>query len=48
MPPNPISVLSAHGTQCRRANPVMPSSQAGQLSINFALAAFDAWYSYIG
>jgi len=32
--------------KCREANPVMPSSQAGQLSINFALAAFDAWYSY--
>jgi hypothetical protein len=32
--------------RCREAKPVMPSSQAGQLSINFALAAFDAWYRY--
>jgi hypothetical protein len=32
--------------KCREANPVMPSSQAGQLSVNFALVAYDAWYSY--
>jgi hypothetical protein len=32
--------------KCREANPVMPSSQAGQLSVNFALVAFDAGYSY--
>jgi len=32
--------------ECREANPVMPSSQAGQLSVNFALVAFDAGYSY--
>ena len=31
--------------ECREANPVMPSSQAGQLSVNFALVAFDAGYS---
>jgi hypothetical protein len=32
--------------KCREANPVMPSSQAGQLSINFVLVGCEAWYSY--
>jgi hypothetical protein len=32
--------------RCREANPVMPSSQVGQLSVNFALAAYGAWWSY--
>lgn len=32
--------------KCREANPVMPSSQAGQLSVNFALVAFQGWSSY--
>lgn len=32
--------------QCREANPVMPSSHAGQLSVNFALVAYESWFSY--
>ena len=32
--------------KCREVNPLMPSSQTGQLSINFALVALDAWYSF--
>ena len=32
--------------RCREVNPFMPSSQTGQLSINFALVALDAWYSF--
>jgi len=32
--------------KCREANPVMPSSHIGQLSVNFALLACESWYSY--
>jgi len=32
--------------RCLEANPVMPSSHLGQLSVNFALAAYGAWWSY--
>jgi hypothetical protein len=31
---------------CEEANPVLPSSQAGQLSVNFALVAFTSGVSY--
>ncbi len=31
---------------CREANPVMPSSQGGQLSINLALVAYSSGISY--
>ena len=36
--------LASH--QCRETNPVMPSSQAGQLSVNFAVFAFSSGASY--
>jgi len=32
--------------QCRETNPAMPSSQAGQLSVNFAVFAFSSGASY--
>ncbi len=32
--------------RCRETNPVMPTSQAGQLSVNFALAACNSGISY--
>ena len=32
--------------KCREANPVMPSSRVGQLSVNVALMAYVGWYSY--
>lgn len=32
--------------QCRETNPAMPSSQAGQLSVNLAVFAFSSWASY--
>jgi hypothetical protein len=32
--------------RCREANPVMPSSQVGQLSVNFALVAYSSGVSY--
>ena len=31
---------------CRETNPVMPSSQAGQLSVNFAIVAYCSALSY--
>ena len=31
---------------CREANPLMPSSQAGQLSVNFAVVAYSSGISY--
>lgn len=36
--------ISAH--KCREANPFMPSSQAGQLSVNFAFTAYESLFSY--
>ncbi len=36
--------ISSH--RCRETNPVMPSSQAGQLSVNFAVFAFSSGASY--
>jgi hypothetical protein len=32
--------------RCREANPVMPSSHIGQLSVNFALVAYTSGVSY--
>ena len=32
--------------KCREANPRMPSPQAGQLSVNFALVAYPGFWSY--
>lgn len=32
--------------RCREANPVMPSSHVGQLSVNFALVAYSSGVSY--
>lgn len=32
--------------RCREANPVMPSSQLGQLAVNVGLLAYEAWWSY--
>jgi hypothetical protein len=32
--------------RCREANPLMPSSQAGQLSLNFAYVGYGAYVSY--
>jgi hypothetical protein len=31
---------------CREVNPVMPSSHAGQLSVNFAIVAYNSGISY--
>jgi hypothetical protein len=31
---------------CREGNPLMPSSMAGQLSINFALVGYSSYVSY--
>ncbi len=36
--------ISAH--KCREANPFMPSSQGGQLSVNFAFTAYESLFSY--
>jgi hypothetical protein len=32
--------------KCREANPFMPSSQAGALSVDFALTAYEGLWSY--
>lgn len=32
--------------RCHEANPLMPSSRAGQFSVNFALVGSGAWASY--
>ena len=36
--------ISSH--HCREANPVMPSSQTGQLTVNFAIFAYTTGLSY--
>jgi hypothetical protein len=36
--------IAAH--RCREANPFMPSSQAGALSVDFALTAYEGLWSY--
>jgi hypothetical protein len=36
--------LATH--QCREGNPLMPSSQAGALSVNLALVGYGSWISY--
>jgi hypothetical protein len=37
--------LSTH--KCREGNPLMPSSQAGALSVNLALTGAGTWISYL-
>jgi hypothetical protein len=32
--------------KCREGNPLMPSSLAGALSVNFAFVGYGSWISY--
>ncbi|HZU09364.1 MAG TPA: hypothetical protein VFA02_05625 [Pseudacidobacterium sp.] len=41
-----MTQLCIRNHRCREANPLMPSSHVGQLSVNFALVAYSSGVSY--